>query len=141
MSVSCSLLSSAFGNEPADESPTIDDEEAAGIYLRRESAVSTHNEGKPWKEEYVPVNAIPDEVYALFAAWEASSLTSIDSSDRMDIEEASNPLSANMLGPAQSLKKCAPPKRYSRTFWRSTSRRILEMSRAQSLGDDLQASS
>ncbi len=125
-----------------ENKPTTKEADAAGMYSHSESEVSTQNEGKNREKVYVPVNAIPDEVYALISAWEASSLKSPDC---MDIDEASNPLSVSMLGPAQSLNTFAPPKRYGRTFWRSASRRILEMSRAQSLvdalADDLQARS
>ena len=129
------FLSLAFESEPADESPTTSGEIAVGMYLYRESAAQ--NEDKSQKEVYVPVNAIPDEAYALIATWEASNLTSTTFSDHMEIdEEALNPLTVYFLEPAES----APPKRYGSTFWRSVSRRILALSRAQSMEDDLQIS-
>ncbi len=70
-------------------------------------------------QAYVPVNFIPPEAYALIAAWEASNSTTAGLADHMDIEYASAPV-------AQDIDNdLAPPKRFSRTFWRSVSRRIL----------------
>ena len=121
----------------AVESPSTNQAEAAGLFLDTEKAVLNPNEDKIREKKYVPVNAIPDEAYALIAEWEASNLTLMVSSDRMDIDEASDSVSANMLESAQSLNVFEPPKRYGRTFWRSASRRILAMSRTQPMDDSL----
>ncbi len=86
------------------------------------------------KESYVPVNFISDEVYALIAAWEASSLAT--SSDGIDIENASVPLvsaSRNNIEPTRHIDDFTPPKRFYRTFWSSISKRIIASSRSQTI--------
>jgi hypothetical protein len=92
----------------------------------------TECEGNTWKETYVPVNFISDEVYNLIAAWEASSLAT--SSDIMDLDVSSLPLvpaSQNNFEPTRRFDDVSPPKRFYRTFWSSVSKRIIASSEAR----------
>ena len=79
----------------------------------------------------VTVNFIPEEVCAFIAAWDASTLTTSSSSSDMTLGSASVPFSQHNYEPARRLNAFAPPKRFYRTFWRSVSRRILALSKAQ----------
>ena len=80
---------------------------------------------------YVPVNFIPEEVCAFIAAWDASTLTFSSSSSDTTLGSASVPFSQHDYEPARRQNDFAPPKRFYRTFWRSVSRRILALSKAQ----------
>ncbi len=63
-----------------------------------------------------------DALYDFVAAWEA---------DCMNIDENAASVSQSIFEPVRRVKDFAPPKRFFRTFWRSTSRRVLAFSRAQ----------
>ncbi len=80
-------------------------------------------------DAYVPVNVISVDVRDFIAAFEAN-WTRANSSDSMDIDESLVPtsLSQNVFEPARYLDDFASPKRFYRTFWRSMTRRILELS-------------
>ena len=87
---------------------------------------------KKISETYVPVNVIPQAVYAMIAAWEQSKV------NRQDVMDGSG--SAAMTAPAslsgalslndyEPMRICnfeAPPKRFYRRFWRSLARRVLD---------------
>jgi hypothetical protein len=72
---------------------------------------------------YIPVNVIPNEVLALIETWESSFLSIHP--DRNDLE--SSPACFGDL---------EPPKRFSRTLQRSTSRQMPALSSLQSRNDD-----
>jgi hypothetical protein len=98
------------------------------IFLRKENATkSSKNQNLDPKtgEIYVPINFIPDEAYALIAAFEASFVHEPIQADLMDIDTASLP-SSNHLESGESCLN-DPPKRYYRTFWKSASRRIIAL--------------
>ncbi len=88
------------------------------------------SEAIPYSQVYVPVNFIPAEVCAFLAEWEGSYFAKMGSLDHMELELASVPASQNVLEPVRCLSDLAPPKRFYRTFWRSVTRRILEISRS-----------
>ncbi len=81
---------------------------------------------------YAPVNVIPDEVAAFVAAWEASTLAT-SSSGHMDLDEIIAPVSQSLFEPTRRLNDFAPPKRFYRTFWKSTSKRLPALSSMQKL--------
>ncbi len=114
-------------HELTDEIPATIGANLHSVSVSTESAVQANDIGEISREEYVPVNFIPAEVYALFTAWEKSNLTTTSLSDHMDFDESSEPAQL-MPEPAQYM---APPRRYSRTFWKSLSRRILLASSLQ----------
>ena len=81
---------------------------------------------------YVPVNIIPQAVYAMIDAWEQSE---VNRQDVMDVSGSaamtatasfSGALSLNDYEPMRICSFEAPPRRFYRTFWRSLARRILE---------------
>jgi hypothetical protein len=78
-------------------------------------------------EEYVPVNFIKAEAYALIAAWEACE------SERKEWKESAesnfDAHSDALYEPSRSIPAFSPPKQFYRTFWRSITRRTLEHSR------------
>jgi hypothetical protein len=85
-------------------------------------------------EIYRPVNFIPDEVYELIRNWEVAYLKqqeSIQAIDLMDTDMSgdSRP-SENIFEPTRLMPVSeAPPKRFYRTFWRSVTRRIIQLER------------
>ena len=87
---------------------------------------------KKISETYVPVNVIPQAVYAMIAAWEQSELNRQDVMDgsgsaaMTSAASLSGTLSLNDYEPMRICNFEAPPKRFYRTFWRSLARRILE---------------
>jgi hypothetical protein len=75
---------------------------------------------------YVPRNFISKEVYQLLAAYERTSAVQreavADGGDAMDLDMSPHEAYIQ-LGPTRPL---TPPKRYSRTFWRSAAWRLLQ---------------
>ena len=96
--------------------------------LSGKAAKSTGSEKSTCNDEaYVPVNFIEPEVYAMIAAWEACELKGRAS-------EASSECSLDarqdaVCEPSRCVSITAPPKRFYRAFWRSTTRRMLEQAR------------
>jgi hypothetical protein len=109
--------------------------EAKMISASKQSVLPSHarDEENAPMEEYTAVNFIPEEVYAFFAAREASNLITTSASDRLDLDAVSAPDSQNLFEPPRRLKAPAPPKRFFRTFWRSAARRILALSNARTM--------
>ncbi len=86
------------------------------------------------QDVYVPVNYISPEVYALLAAAEASAARHADSlgAGGMELNMGDHGSTLHMQGALDGdcdaervLPSTAPPKRFYRTFWRSTSLRLL----------------
>ena len=103
------------------------------IHLNKNAALTTDVkcEADCMSNVYVPVNFIPDEVFAFLAAWDASHISKTSSPDGMELDTASLPASQDMFEPTRRLNDFAPPKRFYRTFWRSMARRVVEsMNRA-----------
>ncbi len=78
---------------------------------------------------------IPDEVCTYNSAYDSVILT-IQGSDPMDLDAASETVSKNKFEPARCLDDTAPPKRFYRTFWRSVAIRILALSNIQTMHDE-----
>ena len=83
-------------------------------------------------EDYVPVNFIPEEVFAMIKAWELKQRDLIEVSDSMSVSRAA---SSETFRPEdyEPLRVCSlagPPKRFYRTFWRSAARRVLAADKA-----------
>jgi hypothetical protein len=97
------------------------------IHLNKNAALTTDVkcEADCMSNVYVPVNFIPDEVFAFLAAWDASKTSSPDG---MELDTASIPTSQSVFEPTRRLNDFAPPKRFYRTFWRSMARRVVESS-------------
>ena len=87
---------------------------------------------KKTTDTYVPVNVIPQAVYAMIAAWEQSEVNRQDVMDDSGSAAMTAPaslsgaLSLNNYEPMRICNFEAPPKRFHRTFWRSLARRILD---------------
>ena len=87
---------------------------------------------KKTPETYVPVNFIPEAVYAMIEAWEQSELKKQDMMDASGSVTMATPASLsggpslNDYEPVRICNFAAPPKRFYRTFWRSIARRVLE---------------
>ena len=87
---------------------------------------------KKTTDTYVPVNVIPQAVYAMIAAWEQSEVNRQDVMDGSGSAAMTAPaslsgaLSLNNYEPMRICNFEAPPKRFHRTFWRSLARRILD---------------
>jgi hypothetical protein len=87
---------------------------------------------------YRPVNFIPDEVYELIRNWEVVYLKqqeSIQAIDLMDTETSSDSRSSESIFEPMRLVPLseAPPKRFYRTFWRSVTRRIIQVEKKAAL--------
>ncbi len=81
--------------------------------------------------EYVPVNYICPEVYALIAAWESAS-------KQVHSTGTSTPKAVLMKNSLQSPCSAAvPPKRFFRTFWKSLSRKLMRRSQSMLCSDGL----
>jgi hypothetical protein len=121
----------AVQHELVDENPKTDEVEYKCSSISEQDAASAFDV-KPSMEADVPGDFIPDEVYALIAAWELTDCSlGMTPSDRMDFDADLVPPSPNIFEPVRRLKTFAPPKRFYRTFWRSASRRILALSSTQ----------
>ena len=73
---------------------------------------------------YVPVNYFSPEVCAFLAAAEAAAALRADAMDAGIVTTVQSPL-AELHDPERVLLSFAPPKRFHRTFWQSTSLRLL----------------
>ncbi len=73
----------------------------------------------------VPVGFIPNEMFA--ATCESPVFITMGSSIRMDLDEPVVAVSQEFFEPDRFLNDNAPPKRFSRTVWRSMARRILAL--------------
>ena len=87
----------------------------------------------PRDDDYVPVNFIPEAVYAMIKAWELKVHDAMEVSESMSLSGAAS--STDTLGvedyePLRTCSQAAPPKRFYRTFWRSAARRLLEADKA-----------
>jgi hypothetical protein len=83
-------------------------------------------------EVYHPVNFIPKEVYELIQNWELAYLKkqeSIQAFDSMETESSSDFVSSeSIFEPTRFMSVSqAPPKRFYRSFWRSVTRRIIQL--------------
>ena len=83
-------------------------------------------------EDYVPVNFIPEEVFAMIKAWELKQRDLMEVSDSMSVSRAasSETLRLEDYEPLRVCTQAAPPKRFYRTFWRSAARRVLDADKA-----------
>ena len=82
--------------------------------------------------DYVPVNFIPEEVFAMIKAWELKQRDLMEVSDAMSVSRAasSETLRLEDYEPLRVCTQAAPPKRFYRTFWRSAARRVLDADKA-----------
>ena len=100
--------------------------------VQKEDAV-VQTQAKPVKEtskeDYIPVNFITDEVYAMIAAWEASNSTVMASSDQTVFQMPLLSVAQSIVEPHRRQSEVSAPKRFYRVFWTSVSRRILASSR------------
>ena len=89
-------------------------------------------------ETYVPVNYIPEEVYAMIKTWELKHKDRMEVSDSTSQTGAASSSNAPIIDnyepidyePLRICSQSAPPKRFYRTFWRSAARRMLECEKA-----------
>jgi hypothetical protein len=104
--------------------------EYCGSYLGSKGAALTlaKKKDETSRAQYVPlnINQDQDDGYGLIEARESMDLTATMISSRMEQLQ-------NKFEPARRLKDFSPPKRFYRTFWRSTSRRILALSIKQAM--------
>ena len=99
---------------------------------------STAKKSHSFDESYVPVNYIPEEVYAMIKTWELKHkdrMAVFDSTSQTGATSSSNaPMIDNYepidYDPLRTCSQSAPPKRFYRTFWRSAARRMLECEKA-----------
>ena len=103
---------------PCAHDATGHDSVSAGESAKSEKAETSD------REEYVPVNYISPEVYALLAAAEASAAR------RAQNLHAASADICNIEADGQGLEPClaamAPPRRFYTTFWRSITLRLLD---------------
>ena len=88
-------------------------------------------------DDYVPVNFIKAEVYAMIAAWEASSMKYSDESASNvmpDVQSCCQDF--GIYEPIRCTPNFAPPKRFYRTFWRSITRKMLRQHLKNSIDCD-----
>ena len=83
-------------------------------------------------EVFRPVNFIPDEVYELIRNWELAHRKRQELKqvvESMDMEASTDSQSSeSVLEPMRCVSVVQPPpKRFFRTFWRSVTRRILQL--------------
>ena len=80
----------------------------------------------------MPVNFIPEEVFAMIKAWELKRRDLMEVSDSMSVSRAasSETLRLEDYEPLRVCTQAAPPKRFYRTFWRSAARRVLDADKA-----------
>ncbi len=91
-------------------------------------------------EVYHPVNFIPTEVYELIRNWELAYLKKQDSIQAFDSMDAVS--SESIFEPMRSMSVSnAPPKRFFRTFWRSVTRRIIQLEKKLALNRAVMSSS
>ena len=126
----------AIQNQLADEILCIDEADEDDISVGKQDVALTQAEydDVASREEYIPVNFFPDDVYAFVEAWDSSNLTTTTSYYPMHMNVDSVPVSQDMFEPIRRLNLndvLSPPKPFYRTFWRSASRRILSLSSAQ----------
>ncbi len=99
------------------------------------------------EEIYRPVNFIPDEVYELIRNWERAYHTQQESAHAVDSMETESSLTgAQASESVYEPMRCVPvseppPKRFFRTFWRSVTRRIVELEKKSTLGRSAMSSS
>mmetsp|Transcript_4643 Transcript_4643/g.10278 ORF Transcript_4643/g.10278 Transcript_4643/m.10278 type:complete len:159 (-) Transcript_4643:78-554(-) len=90
-------------------------------------------------EIFCPVNFIPDEVYKLIENWELAYMQrqdSIPAVDSMDTESCRDSWSSESIFEpirCMSVSQAPPPKRFYRTFWRSVTRRIVQLEKQSTL--------
>ena len=98
---------------------------------------SSSSDRKTADDDYVPVNFIPEAVYAMIQAWEMKRHDLMEVSGSMSLSAAvSSSTDTLRLEDYEPLRVCAqaaPPKRFYRTFWRSVARRVLEAEKAGAL--------
>ena len=83
----------AIQNELPNESAYTNEADDNCIHMSYQGFVPSQASNE--REEYVPVNFVTDDVSALIAAWEASTLNSTTSSDIMDLDVDSIPVTQN----------------------------------------------
>jgi hypothetical protein len=111
-----------------------------GVDFEKEIIIHA-NKDKDLVSNYVPVNFIPDELHALIIAWELSAAkstrhqTSSDNAENDDAPDAAMTVSfsESVYEPTRRVDNSAPPKRFYRAFWVSTSRRILAHSKRHTI--------
>ena len=89
-------------------------------------------------ETYVPVNYIPEEVYAMIKKWQLQQKHRSEVSDTNSQTGAASSSDAPIIDnyepidyePLRICPQAGPPKRFYRTFWRSAARRMLECEKA-----------
>jgi hypothetical protein len=98
-----------------------------------EDPVPSFSEGKQSRsgdEKYIPVNFIPDSVYAMINAWQEAHNVQ-HSTYEMDMIVDPPPAAEvahnqDIYEPVRSITEATAPKRFYRTFWRSAARRIIQ---------------
>jgi hypothetical protein len=115
--------------------------------VERDGSVDSLKSQSPCEadEMYRPVNFIPDEVYELIRNWErsyskqkevASAVVFMDSESFTDSQSREN-----VFEPMRSVLAFEPPpKRFYRTFWRSATRRILQLEKKKALRREIPTS-
>ena len=81
---------------------------------------------KKISQSYVPVNSIPEAVYAIIAAWEQSQLERKETMGVSHPSAMTTPDYRHDYEPVRVCNQSAPPKRFYLRFWQSAARRILE---------------
>ncbi len=118
----------SLGLHDADSQP-FDDHHVFATVERAESGDSMKSQSPCEADEiYRLVNFFPDEVYELIRNWELTYQIAhtVDSMDTDLILESQ--ISESDLEPMRSVSVSQPPpKRFFRTFWRSVTRRILQL--------------
>lgn len=103
--------------------PTLDEESLPTFSGQKRSSTGD--------EKYVPVNFIPDSVYAMINAWqEAHSMHDHTCEMDMNVEQPASAEGAHhnqeIYEPVRPLTVVAAPKKFYRTFWRSAARRMIQ---------------
>ncbi len=119
---------SVFNKETDDDGISVKNKDYSLTDASNEDETSMENDA-----------ATTDELHALIAAWETSTLSTKISSESMDLDLVPEYFSAfseihhtlHKFEPSRRVTEDAsfsPPKRFYRTFWRSVTRRILASS-------------
>jgi hypothetical protein len=109
---------------PDDGLDTFDDHPALLRSNKSPRAEKLADVASACHEKYVPVNFIDDEIYALIERWESCAKEApSDVTMPVDIK-----LQDPIYEPMRQLPTAAAPRRFYRTFWRSVSRRLVEVS-------------
>ncbi len=121
----CQMLDSYHGFHDIERPESID-------------SMKSESSGKAEDAAYHPVDFFPDEVYALIRNWELGyskqqeSAQALESSS-MDLFPDSQS-GASYLEPMRCVSvPMPPPKRFYRTFWRSMTRKILQLEKQRAV--------